>query len=72
MNLPVIENLLQQEMLEVRGGTAGTCECRAGALQGVKPGKCICQTGAAQLDKGEGPDPGTTECKCDSGAKQDG
>lgn len=34
MELKQIENLLLQEMEDVRGGVAGTCECTRGAGQG--------------------------------------
>lgn len=43
MNLPKIETLLLQEMVEVRGGLAGVCECTKGAGQASEDGgKCSC------------------------------
>lgn len=38
MNLPKIETLLLQEMVEVRGGLAGVCECTKGAGQASEDG----------------------------------
>ena len=49
MNLPKIETLLLQEMVEVRGGLAGVCECTKGAGQASEDGgKCSCSSGAGQ------------------------
>lgn len=45
MNLPKIETLLLQEMVEVRGGLAGVCECTKGAGQASEDGgKCSCSS----------------------------
>ncbi|WP_278707404.1 MULTISPECIES: hypothetical protein [Bacteroides] len=72
MNLPKIETLLLQEMVEVRGGLAGVCECTKGAGQASEDGgKCSCSSGAGQkalsfeTAKGE-----ETICTCSSGAGQ--
>lgn len=54
MKLPQIETLLLQEMENVKGGRAGTCECFTGAAQGPlgSEGTCICSNGgAAQVTK---------------------
>jgi hypothetical protein len=72
MKIMSIESLLDQEMLEVKGGTAGTCSCTTGAHQSDSAGgKCICKSAAQQIDtsKDSGPDPSDV-CNCTSGALQ--
>lgn len=44
MELKNIETLLLQEMEDVRGGLAGTCECVSGAGQAKEEGgNCVCE-----------------------------
>lgn len=57
MKLEQIENLLLQEMEEVKGGAGGSCSCHTGAGQSSVPepdGFCECHSGAAQVVKKEG------------------
>lgn len=66
MKLIQMENLLMQEMEEVRGGN-GVCTCPSGAGQSTGTGECKCDKGAAQLVV---LDPGT-QCFCNqNGALQ--
>jgi hypothetical protein len=64
-----IEELLQQEMLEVKGGTSGTCECTSGAHQSKSDGGvCKCDSKAEQIDTSI-KNPGDV-CLCSSAAAQ--
>lgn len=69
MDLKQIENLLLQEMEDVKGGVAGTCECTRGAGQGSdSDGTCYCTDGGAgQLLL---PPSGGDYCLCLKGAGQ--
>lgn len=73
MKIMDIETLLLQEMEDVKGGVAGTCQCVSGAGQSTEiGGKCICTKGAKQLDNDDtdtdGDDDDGTVCKCEKGA----
>lgn len=49
MQIKQIEELLLQEMEEIKGGAVGTCNCKNGAAQGsTDEGVCNCDSGAAQ------------------------
>lgn len=50
MKISQIEELLLQEMEDIKGGVVGTCQCSKGAGQAGEPGgTCICTDGAGQL-----------------------
>lgn len=69
MKTPAIEQLLLQEMVEVKGG-AGICQCTSGAGQSsTDDGECKCQIGAAQKVTPTEP-VGPSFCACDKGAAQ--
>ena len=69
----MMENLLQQELVEVRGGqTVGNpivkapCKCNSGAAQSsTGTDNCECDSGALQIDPGKIEKPG---CICVRGA----
>ena len=66
LELKHIDTLLLQEMEEVKGGTAGTCECYSGAGQSPEEGgKCTCIHAAGQMYKPETTPP--PECTCTGG-----
>jgi hypothetical protein len=73
MNISRIESLLDQEMLEVKGGRANICSCDTGARQSKDGnGVCKCKNAAQQIDTGtsSGPSGSDTVCQCDTGAIQ--
>lgn len=65
MELNNIEELLLQEMENVKGGKGGTCYCQSGAAQGIgNDGTCVCSvSGAGQ--KSEIPEIDPPVCICD-------
>lgn len=74
MKLPEIENLLLQEMEEVKGGADinAVCKCETSAHQSTAgDDECICNSGAVQKAPPiKPPRPTTPEpgCSCNSGA----
>lgn len=65
MKIDFIEELLLQEMEEVKGGAGGTCICATEAAGQGKDGTCICAKQAAQQQAIIKPvDPTPLECVC--------
>ncbi len=73
MQIKQIEELLLQEMEEIKGGAVGTCNCKNGAAQGSTDEEvCNCDSGAAQRPSTNTDTPVTgPTCNCSgSGAAQ--